>query len=1225
MSNPCLDRVLLQRDGLSQAGRDLPAIDPASTPVDGRKTPDWLRYLFELARHIRYVDEQGDAGDWQRFLEKDASVLLAHSIDERHASRLAKLKDLTEHTCAVRESADLWLLFDGLFAELIRLNHTAGLADDPRLAVSDALLHRIVPRLKPDLELLIGLYNSAVDALLPPWTDLPPSAEQVRTIGLAEVWWRTSEFTSWTDYWKGLQQPAVLATAVDRKEKVLAVAEYLRLILPSLANAVNDVATVAAQDFAKSLRGWPDHQPHMALLLSFLLLYDAAIAELDALTERHLAYYFDEVLQLGKLGPTPDRAYIVFELAKKVSSAVLKKGDRLSAGPDSNKEEILYALTEDVLVTTSSAAQFMAVCTTGQGNALVLRAAPVANSADGKGATLPPDQFWPPFGPASGPLARLGFAVSSPLLDLRGGERTLTFALAFTKNDIAVPLTNWDRRLQAELTGAKGWEKVKNISTVQDGGSLTITIKLDLKFPALASYSQAVHGGAFAAADPICRFTFVQDENEACNYGGLSPIAVRSCALTVEVSGIRSLEVETETGPVDPQKPFFPFGALPEKGVRCFLRCRELERKSVEQVTVNLAWKNMPADDLASYFSSYAAAARAKSSGGGAGATQTTANAASAALAPQSAVGVALGVQIPQNAAGFVSPSFAAAGGSTIPAALAADIVLLKNEYGALPGTGVGLEELRSGQGWLDDSIDIFGDEVTVSLSTPPQGTDTIGLQLVAPSFGFGFRVFPQLQAQTALEAGKAIKEGTALPTLPNPPFAPILSALSLDYHAGTDGKLTTGGSASDLQFFHIHPFGETRVTPAEVGVPLFPHDYASSDTVSNLGLLYLGLDSLRENERLSLLFSLEESTGSSASKDKTVLWSYVDENGAAIALTDKQIEDGTKGLIQSGIVRVNLPAAALRKNPLLPTRTAWLVACGTRDGKVGRVRSIRTQASTAELVAAERHPGLLTVPLPAGTINGLVAAPAAIKKVEQPVPSFGGRPAEDDAAFRRRISERLRHKHRALSIHDFETLALEAFPALYKVKCLNHTCGECGDAVVPGRVTIVVIPKVRATGASRALTPYAPEDLKAAVVDFLQSLTGPWVKVVSADPVFECVRLDFELGVSQGETWQLCRDRLNEEINALLCPWAYGDNSDIGFGGRVFRSRLIQFAESRPYVDYVANLTMSRCDTSGKALEEELEVMVGTSGRSIITSAGEHVIRSPGSQSTTQNPGAKG
>ena len=93
--------------------------------------------------------------------------------------------------------------------------------------------------------------------------------------------------------------------------------------------------------------------------------------------------------------------------------------------------------------------------------------------------------------------------------------------------------------------------------------------------------------------------------------------------------------------------------------------------------------------------------------------------------------------------------------------------------------------------------------------------------------------------------------------------------------------------------------------------------------------------------------------------------------------------------------------------------------------------------------------------------INGYKRIPESLKRKEH-----GGKTPEQPADFNVRVSERLRHKRRALTIWDYERLVLEKFPQIYKVKCLNHTQYEPAPGpggiyreLAPGHVTIVTVP----------------------------------------------------------------------------------------------------------------------------------------------------------------------
>ncbi len=63
---------------------------------------------------------------------------------------------------------------------------------------------------------------------------------------------------------------------------------------------------------------------------------------------------------------------------------------------------------------------------------------------------------------------------------------------------------------------------------------------------------------------------------------------------------------------------------------------------------------------------------------------------------------------------------------------------------------------------------------------------------------------------------------------------------------------------------------------------------------------------------------------------------------------------------------------------------------------------------------------------------------------MKQPFQSFDGKHAEVGKEFYTRVSERLRHKGRAITAWDYEHLVLDRFPGIYKVKCITHAEPEC-------------------------------------------------------------------------------------------------------------------------------------------------------------------------------------
>ena len=137
---------------------------------------------------------------------------------------------------------------------------------------------------------------------------------------------------------------------------------------------------------------------------------------------------------------------------------------------------------------------------------------------------------------------------------------------------------------------------------------------------------------------------------------------------------------------------------------------------------------------------------------------------------------------------------------------------------------------------------------------------------------------------------------------------------------------------------------------------------------------------------------------------------------------------------------------------------------------------------------------------------------------------------------FYRRISERLRHKDRAIDLWDYERLVLEAFPSIYKVKCLNHTqyepaesqgSGPCSGGVyrelAPGHVTLVALPNLRGQVQRDPLKPYTSLGVLSDIQAYLAQRCSGFVQLHVKNPQFEEVRII----CNRDETYEAFTERL--------------------------------------------------------------------------------------------------
>jgi hypothetical protein len=293
---------------------------------------------------------------------------------------------------------------------------------------------------------------------------------------------------------------------------------------------------------------------------------------------------------------------------------------------------------------------------------------------------------------------------------------------------------------------------------------------------------------------------------------------------------------------------------------------------------------------------------------------------------------------------------------------------------------------------------------------------------------------------------------------------------------------------------------------------------------------------------------------------------------------------DSTRGLINSGIVELALPAVA--PSMLLPGDLYWLrVAIAGNTASVCDSVDIRAQAVMVRFDDRGNAADHYEQPLPDGSINRLIEADARIAAIEQPFTSFGGKPPERAALFYTRVSERLRHKQRALSPWDYERMVLQRFGQIYKAKCLPASATD-----EPGQVAVIVIPDIRHALPSDVFAPKVPANLLADIQTYLseRAPAAAGIRVRNAQYVPVSVRLGvrFLPGIDE----RFATRQLNEDLVRFLSPWAYDEGAELTIGGKIYATSILDFVDRRDYVDYVAELKLfrGRDDGSFELIEPE-------------------------------------
>lgn len=1247
----------LIRDGRSQLDRRNDALLPESAPIDGRNLGDLLQYLLEYARQINFYDQDHlhRDGDWAQAFQNSIpfqyAIIGGFGLDDIET----RFEEVSRSIRRRLSFHSLNPLFDLLFDMAARLETWLFSLSNDTTGLKTAIENLIETNLRARMLKVIGLANGAGK-----W-----GYQRSKNQDNLEDFWKLSAFEIYK------VDPAILSIKGSQKIKTLEALEILEEQYRTFFKGLQEIISIAQDEamLEKTITGTEDqdHEPHLALIFSFLLLFKELQGNLNDLSTSHLDFFYRKTLHLKELPIVPDKAHLVFELAKMVETeVVLEKGERFKAGKDDNGQDIIFQLEDEIVLDKTVVADLRTIfIDQGESGAFIpdslsaVYAAPVANSADGKGEKFAKGQTpsWKTTGasrskwtnPDTGkleahPFARLGFVLASKVLFLREGKRRICVFIEVA--DDCLPQTPLSAEFDVWLSTEKGWIPTQPVALTLNGTTLGFEITLEPDFPPVIYPGAKLLESDYGHELPMIKLELKQQTNSDSPYYWLRLLQVSRISIDAYVCDLRNLVVQNDLSVMDPNKPFQPFGPAPKKNSSNFLiGSEEIFCKEWQAIDINIKWKDKPAD-FGEHYKGYVPTP----SEGSYVSTVDVLSGKNWIPASGSPVRLFLddGNRISKDGQVCSHPDFtyshienagaepcpvppSIVNGYTndlecgflrlklgevdflheeYPKVLAAQLLTISEAATLNPANNVALGGENNKILLLN--LDAYNDLKQNLTQTVSKTTAT--KTSVNNLFNGPFLSLPQ-RHQTAMALSQEAKDfaGSSnsdfgklyeeLDPIPNPPYTPLIESLSLDYHA----RATTANQG--IQFIHLHPWQGTY----EAFEPVEPASPTVLPCFIDEGALYIGLDQFKPGSILNLLFQMEPSTADPDTDKAVVCWEYLRGNTWKPLLPDEEVlTDGTKGLIQSGIARIAVPLdISNEKTTIMPPGLHWIKARALlRTPAISETLAVHAQAAAGIFVPAPENDLLrLSQPLEEGKIAKFVNPKAAVKGVRQPYPGFGGRPSENPDHFYQRISEHLRHKGRAISLYDYEALVLQAFPEVYKVKCITHTLGRRGEEkdyeLCPGFVTVVVVPDLEKVNAEDIFQPRLPAATLQAIKEFLKKRMSPFIRLEVLNPIYETVAVTATIQFRKGKSENFYLKQLEKDVQAFLAPWSSPENRhDISFGGQVYYSLILDFIEKRPYVEYVLDLRISG------AGEEKTDTVKAKTSRSVLTTAGTHQFK---------------
>jgi hypothetical protein len=949
-----------------------------------------------------------------------------------------------------------------------------------------------------------------------------------------------------------------------------------------------------------------DISPHLALLLTFLELYQQPQQVLNEIPGRHLSFYYQDVLRLQPRPAVPDVAHVLFELKKRAVPTLITPQTLISAGKDATGVELLYAPLRDTVVNLSQVAAVRSLFIDQAGRGTV-RYAPIANSSDGVGGKLPEtDPQWSGFGHADLPAAEVGFALAAPVLRLQEGQRQVTVILTL-KDRGGLTTAALRDAFDVFITAEKAWFGPQTVSpTVTSDNRLSFELTLTPEAPPIVDYNREIHGYQYSAQAPILQVLLKPDAPNL-GYLDLRGIELEQAQVKVSVSQVHSLTAENDNGLLKPTKAFFPFGLEPAKGSTFRVGYGEALHKKLSRLSLVLEWADLPASGFSSHYANY---------GKSVSNTGFTASVSFQDGGRWQVVNHSVSLFNSSNGVVRRTLTFTPAGSSVSSPVSPAKQIYALNQAGSV------WSQVAVNQFVLKQPI--LGSFKAVTTEPEP------GLITFTLDQDFLHRTYRRKSTEDMLNYSNDVVQASLIedkappsssPALLNEPYTPKLQSISLAYDAYSEAvPLSTNRledfANPDVQFFHLAYFGQRREHRYQRGqfsfltrlgvtlVPTYPH----------AGELLVGLSGLQPQDSVSLLFQVAEGSANPDRSPEDLTWFALCDNYWKPLGTGEVVLDTTNQLRTSGIIQFVIPPEATLVNTTFPSEASgpegqriWLkAAIANHVDAVSQLITIAANAVAVRFVDRGNDPNHLQTPLEPGRLTKVKGGLATVKAVSQPFASFNNEPKETDGAFHSRVAERLRHKHRAITPWDYERLVLNRFKNIHKVKVIPHA--REGQWLAPGHVLIVVVPDLTNQNALDPLQPKIDLNTLTQVHDYLQQLTGMQVQLQVKNPRYQKIQADFKVRFRPGYDVNFYSTALNQALIDYLSPWLKAAQADISFGGRVYKSVLLDFVEELDYVDYLTEFKLYSYSGDSPAFRD-LDRVEPTTPDTILVSESFHRI----------------
>ena len=959
------------------------------------------------------------------------------------------------------------------------------------------------------------------------------------------------------------------------------------------------IVSIAKKDFYQVLYDG-NHNPHISLLLSFVSLYSKMNNKFIEFYYKYIGYYFKGILMFKNKKETKDITVIMCNLDENLDKKLLKRDTEIYGGKDENNNDIIFRTIKNKeigsfkILTVRSVFRSFKLNNSYESDYRIAEYSMQEVYEKNQNINLFSKTKINDNSLFDSKNNFLGYVITSSILSLSSGDRKIfiefcleEYSLFFLdsilkkkyssknidflnsfcrtlRNSISIEYTSEDEFVNVPKENLKIY--FKNAENI-----LVFEIFLSQKMPKICTPSKKLKtefkydfpGIKFLARDKASFWSFIM-------FFYLNFYAIN---IKVEVDDYTDLLLQNDVNIIENNLPFRLFGPMPDINSNIYIGGEEVFNKNLNYLRLNIEWENIPDIGLDEYYRFY---------------NQNT---------KTSDFKVAISFlrdrrwEPVDNNVKQVNNLF--------------EYTVNDEKFEKLNKTtciDINVEKLK-----LNTDYKFKYNTSYISSSTVE---GFLKLQLVSPSYGFGYKLYYETISKNLLtQKNKLLK--TLLENKINEPYVPVVRKLSVSF---CSEKMFLKNSIKKDEFimYRIHPFGYYEAeflnykNTNETSIEAFDkhikqQQYLDSSNIS------IELSNVKTNF-VSLFFNIDEYK---IYKRDTIIYEigYISNNTFIPFLQDDILINTTDNFKKSGVIKLKLPKDILigaKKNTYMRSskeNTLWIEIWFLEEEKyMPTILNIYTNP-----VYVKRLSDNNSVYLPELSLEKIIDDEYSDISIFQPFPSYNGLQEETDEELYYRISTRLLSKDRCITITDYKNFILENFKEIddvIEIKSDDDTEEE------PGSFTLMVIRNKDFILKNTSNFNYNNDLILSKIKDMIKQKCSYFSNVNIINPYYEKITVILRVIFKEGYEKNNYINILNDDICNYISPWLYDKTAKISIKKSISVLNLVKFIKSQKYIKHLIDIhILKNEDNKLKYTKNFNDIVYQTYPYSILYSAKHHVI----------------